>query len=166
MSKRWSFVLCGVLASLVVLSAIQAASAQTGVVYAFAGGKFGGQPASDVVFDAAGNAYVTAVVGGKFGCGTVDRLTPAPSAPWAPAVVWAFSCFFDGKNPHGGVTFDTQGNLYGTTTAGGSGGVCVGDGCGVVYRISARTHGLRVIYNFTGGKDGFGPGGRVVFDGS
>ena len=165
MSKRWSFVPFAIAAILLSTASMQPARAASKIVYAFAGLKFGGNPASDIVFDTAGNAYVTTVVGGKFGCGTVDRLTPA-STGWTPLALWAFTCFNDGKNPHGGVTLDAEGNIYGTTTAGDSGGICVGDGCGGVYRISARTHGLRVIYNFTGGKDGALPGGRVVFDGA
>jgi uncharacterized repeat protein (TIGR03803 family) len=165
MSKRFLRMLfCGVLlAASSMLASGAAASAASKVVFNFTGGKDGGNAATDIVFDSAGNAYVTTVVGGKYGCGTVDKLTPTAGS-WTPTTLWAFTCFFDGKNPHGGVTLDAQGNIFGTTVAGGGGGVCVGDGCGVVFRISAKTHGERPIYNFTGGRDGFGPGGRVVFD--
>ncbi len=164
MRMRWSLFFFAIAATIVTVSSGSQARAASGVVYNFAGLKFGGDPASDVSFDTAGNAYVTTVTGGKYGCGTVERLTPATQGPWTPTVVWAFTCFNDGKNPHGGVTLDAAGNIFGTTTAGGFGNPCVGDGCGVIYRISAKSHGLRVLYDFSGGKDGFGPGGRVVFD--
>src|SRR5205807_903601 len=70
------------------------------------------------------------------------------------------------KNPYGGVVLDSVGNLYGTTVAGGSGGICSGDGCGLVYELtpSGDTWNEIVLYNFTGGDDGFGPGSALVFD--
>jgi uncharacterized repeat protein (TIGR03803 family) len=77
-------------------------------------------------------------------------------------VLWNFSCFGDGKNPHGGVTLH-NGALYGTTVAGGAGGICAGDGCGVVFKLVPGVT-LHVLYNFRGGNDGFGPGGAVAFD--
>jgi uncharacterized repeat protein (TIGR03803 family) len=145
-----------------LLATSAGASSNPGVVYNFTGGNDGGNAATGVVFDGQGNAYGTTVVGGIFGCGTVFKLIPG-SGQWTRKTLWNFSCGLDGKNPHGGVTFDKNGNLYGTTVAGGNGGICTGDGCGVVFRIS--THGgLRVLYNFTGGDDGFGPGSPVVFD--
>jgi len=81
-------------------------------------------------------------------------------------VLYSFTGGNDGKNPYGGVTLDSKGDLYGTTVAGGSGGACSGDGCGVVFLLSkSGKHWVEtVMYNFTGGKDGFGPGGTVVFD--
>jgi len=138
------------------------ASITQGVVYAFTGGVDGGDAATSVTFDTAGHAYVTAVTGGADGCGTVDRLTPG-RGPWSSHTLWTFTCGADGKNPYGGVTLDAAGNVYGTTVAGGNGGACAGDGCGVVYRIGLRG-GERVLYDFKGGRDGFGPGGPVVFD--
>jgi uncharacterized repeat protein (TIGR03803 family) len=136
------------------------------VVYSFTGGNDGGNPASQLIFDSAGNAYGTTVVGGLYSCGTVFELTPLSGGKWQESVLYSFSCFGDGKNPYGGVTFDGAGNLYGTTVAGGSGGECTGDGCGVVYKLaqSGGNWSETVLYNFTGGDDGFGPGGGVVFD--
>lgn len=132
------------------------------VVYSFTGGVDGGNAATSVAFAPSGKAIVTTVQGGADGCGTVDRLTPSQGA-WTSRTLWTFTCGADGKNPHGGVTLDAAGDIFGTTVAGGSGGICVGDGCGVVYRIAARG-GFRVIYNFTGGNDGFGPGNPVALD--
>ena len=119
-----------------------------------------------MTFDSAGNAYGTTVIGGVFGCGTVFQLTPIGGGRWQQSVLYSFGCFDDGKNPYGGVTLDAAGNLYGTTVAGGTGGVCSGDGCGVVFELT-KSGGLwseNVLYSFTDGVDGSGPGGGVVFD--
>jgi uncharacterized repeat protein (TIGR03803 family) len=136
------------------------------VVYNFTGGNDGGDPAAQLIFDGAGNAYGTTVVGGFYGCGTVFELTPLSGGKWQESVLYNFGCFADGKNPYGGVTLDSAGNFYGTTVAGGSGGDCTGDGCGVVYKLtqSGGNWTESVLYNFTGGDDGFGPGAGVVFD--
>jgi len=136
------------------------------VIYDFTGGVDGGDPASQLVFDSSGNAYGTTVVGGAAGCGTVFQLSKNQQGQWQQTVLYSFSCFGDGKNPYGGVTFDAQGNLYGTTVAGGSGGVCSGDGCGVVYKLTHASGGWTesVLYSFGDFPDAGGPGSAVVFD--
>jgi uncharacterized repeat protein (TIGR03803 family) len=132
------------------------------VLYSFSGGNDGGNAATGLVFDHQGNLYGTTVIGGAYTCGTVFELSPRASLPWLETVLFNFGCYDDGKSPHGGVTFDRHGNLEGTTVAGGTGGFCTSDGCGIIYRLSSTTE--KVLYNFTGGTDGFGPGGTVVFD--
>jgi uncharacterized repeat protein (TIGR03803 family) len=132
------------------------------VLYSFTGGNDGGNAATGLVLDRHGNLYGTTVVGGKFACGTVFKLTPQASPPWPETVLYNFGCYSDGKNPHGGVTFDPNGNLDGTTVSGGAGPSCGSSGCGVVFQLTPSTE--NVLHSFTGGKDGFGPGGGVVFD--
>jgi uncharacterized repeat protein (TIGR03803 family) len=141
------------------------------VVHSFNGGTDGIDPAATLAQDAAGNFYGTTVSGGTGtlctnGCGTVFELSPLAGGKWKETVLYSFTGGSDGKNPYGGVTLDSKGDLYGTTVSGGSGGSCSGEGCGVVFLLSKS--GKRwvetVMYNFTGGKDGFGPGGTVVFD--
>jgi uncharacterized repeat protein (TIGR03803 family) len=160
----WHFIGSALLAFAlsVTLAGSSAASTSFGVIYAFTGGTDGGNPATGLVFDSVGNGYGTTVVGGLYGCGTVFKLKPLAHGAWQESVLYNFTCFGDGKNPHGGVTFDGSGNLYGTTVAGGAGGICAGDGCGVVFELTPG--GEKVLYNFTGGNDGFGPGNAVVFD--
>jgi len=135
------------------------------VIYNFTGQNDGGGPATQITFAPNGDAYGTTVTGGDFGCGTVFQLAPI-GGDWQETTLYSFTCGADGKNPYGGVTSDPVGNLYGTTVAGGNGGACAGDGCGTVYALtkSGNSWSEAVIYNFTGGNDGFGPGGRVVFD--
>jgi uncharacterized repeat protein (TIGR03803 family) len=143
------------------------------VVHSFTGGDDGIDPAATLAQDGAGNFYGTTVSGGTGelcadGCGTVFELSPVAGGKWKATVLYSFTGGSDGKNPYGGVTLDSKGALYGTTVSGGSGGVCSGDGCGVVFQLSKS--GKRwvetVMYNFTGDKDGFGPGGTVVFYGA
>lgn len=135
-------------------------------VYNFTGGFDGADPASPLVFDSAGNAYGTAVTGGASNCGTVFQLSPGSGGQWQQTVLHSFNCFDEGKNPYGGVTLDSQGNLYGTTVAGGSAGICAGDGCGVVYKLTHNggSWSESVLYSFGDSPDAAGPGGPVVFD--
>jgi uncharacterized repeat protein (TIGR03803 family) len=132
------------------------------VLYSFTGGNDGGNAATGVVLDAAGNLYGSTVVGGTYGCGTVFKLMPQASPPWPETVLQNFNCYANGKSPHGGVALDSHGNLDGTTVAGGSGGPCASDGCGLVYQLTPTTE--NVLHSFTAGNDGFGPGGGVAFD--
>ena len=141
------------------------------VIHSFTGGNDGINPAVTLAKDAAGNFYGTTVSGGTGtlctnGCGTVFKLSRVAGGKWKETVLYNFTGGSDGKNPYGGVTLDSKGDLYGTTVAGGSGGSCAGDGCGVVFLLSKSGKGWveTVMYNFTGGKDGFGPGGALVFD--
>lgn len=141
-----------------------AAGASEQVLYSFTGGNDGGNAATGLVRDRGGNLYGTTVVGGKNTCGTVFKLTPQATPPWPESVLYNFGCFSDGKNPHGGVTFDSKGDLDGTTVSGGSGPSCGSTGCGVVFQLTPATE--NVLHAFTGGRDGFGPGGGVAFDAS
>ncbi|HLW89114.1 MAG TPA: choice-of-anchor tandem repeat GloVer-containing protein [Terriglobales bacterium] len=138
------------------------------LVYGFTGGGDGSDPATGLTFDSTGNGYGTTVSGGFYGYGTVFELKRLAGGNFQEVVLYSFRGAADGKNPYGGVAFDGSGNLYGTTVSGGSGGVCTGDGCGVVFKLtnSGGNWTESVLYNFTGGDDGSGPGGGVVFDGA
>ncbi len=156
--------------TLIVVNSAWGASKEK-VLYSFTGATDGGDPAAGLIFDKAGNLYGTTVVGGtgaacSGGCGTVFKLTKNSSGKWTETVLYNFQAGSDGKNPYGGVTMDAEGNLYGTTVSGGSGGACSGDGCGTIYKLtrSGKSWSESVLYSFTGGKDGAGPGGGVVFD--
>src|SRR5580692_12811627 len=102
--------------ALILVSGAWAAN-QEKVIYNFSGGGDGGDPTSTLVFDSAGNAYGTTAQGGAFGFGTVFKLTPK-SGKWVETVLYSFLGGSDGKNPYGGVAFDSDGTLYGTTAAG------------------------------------------------
>lgn len=131
-------------------------------LYNFTGGADGGDPATQLTFDAAGNAYGTTASGGDFDFGTVFMLSPSGQQ----TVIYSFTGGGDGLDPHGSVTLDAAGNLYGTTVAGGFGGICAGDGCGVIFELSPSGGSWTetTLYAFKGLNDGFGPGGGLVFD--
>ena len=140
-------------------TATWAAASTTTLIYSFAGGSAGAYTDTELVMDRAGNLYGTSVQEGKFGAGTVFRVTPAG----VHTVLYNFRGGADGGEPYKGVTLDAQGNLYGTAVTGG-GGSCEG-GCGVVFKVtnSGGTWSQSVIHTFTG-RDGSGPGSPVAFD--
>jgi uncharacterized repeat protein (TIGR03803 family) len=90
-------------------------------------------PGNNLVFDKAGNLYGTAAtfeeckVGGN-GCGLVFKLAPQKNGCWKYSLVHLFRGP-DGEYPNG-LTMDSKGNLYGTTTLGGKYDV------GVVFEIT------------------------------
>jgi len=89
------------------------------VLYRFVDG-IGQTPTSGVIFDSAGNLYGTLLYGGTHGRGTVYELTPSGPG-WKQTTLYSFGAAPDGGNPYGGLVFDQQGNLYGTTFDGGAG---------------------------------------------
>ncbi|MGA3212722.1 MAG: choice-of-anchor tandem repeat GloVer-containing protein, partial [Terriglobales bacterium] len=138
------------------------------VLYAFTGGSDGGQPETNVIFDSKGNLYGTASSGGSSLDGVVFELTPASSAPWTESVLYSFSGGADGSVPYGNVSFDTSGNLYGTTYYGGNPD-CNESGCGVVYELTPTTSvpwTESVLYTFDDTSDGGFPDAGVTFDAS
>jgi uncharacterized repeat protein (TIGR03803 family) len=96
------------------------------IVYAFNGGADGEYPAQGVVMNAAGDFFGTC----NTDCpihGSVYELTPNGSG-YTKSWIYRFTGESDGAGPNG-LIIDSSGNLYGTATADGSGGV------GVVYDL-------------------------------
>ena len=128
---------------------------------------FNSQPPNpSLVFDKRGNIYGTTNLDGTALCGTVFELTP-DDGRWTAEVLHNFTGGSDGCWPLAGPIIDKYGNLYGTTSAGGISG-CGGYGCGTVFELT-RDNGKwteKVLYAFTGGKDGSGPAAGLTIDGS
>ena len=95
-------------------------------------------PLAGVIRDSAGNLYGTANSGGTAGGGVVYKLDPAGNY----TVLYNFTGGADGGRPFAGVIRDSAGNLYGTTTSGGT----ANDG--VVYKLDADGN-YTVLYRFT-----------------
>lgn len=123
------------------------------ILHTFTGRADGAAPYGSLVFDAQGNLYGTAYAGGTFGYGTVFKLDPKGTL----TVLYSFTAKADGAHPSAGVTFDAQGNLYGTTSFGG-------DLWGTIFRLSP-TGVLTVMYTFTGQTDGAAPVAPLIIDG-
>jgi uncharacterized repeat protein (TIGR03803 family) len=75
----------------------------------------------------------------------------------------------DGADPVAGLIFDAAGNLYGTTSSGGTGSGC-GDGCGTVFELAPKANGTwteTVLYSFCSSSscaDGDAPRAGLIFD--
>ena len=85
---------------------------------------------------------------------------------WHVTTLYAFTGNADGAQPFGGVVLDPAGNVYGTTTYGGSfgGENCGTDGCGVAFKIDTRGH-ESLLHSFTGpSADGANPTEGVTRD--
>jgi uncharacterized repeat protein (TIGR03803 family) len=141
------------------------------VLYTFTGGSDGGSPVAGLIFDQAGNLYGTTEFGGnlncQYGCGVVFELTPDSDGSWTESVLYSFTGGTDGSQPFAGLTFDQQGNLYGTTGGGGN-SKCQGlfSGCGVAFELAPNSDGTwteSVLHAFNG-KDGQMPLAGVIFD--
>lgn len=122
-------------------------------------------PSSSVVFDSQGNLYGTTYYGGSSegsyycpnGCGTVYRLTPSASGQWKETTLYSFRDSKDGGMPVGGVVFDALGNLYGTTSMGGTTTSGCASGCGTIFELSptsADSEKFILLHSFTGSVEG------------
>lgn len=117
-----------------------------------------------LIMDGSGNLYGVTFAGGsspacRSGCGAVFKLTNK-SGTWTEAVLHSFNGT-DGAQPDAVLTMDAAGNLYGTTSAGGSAGF------GVVFKISFASGKpvARVLHSFTNaGGDGAYPQSPLVID--
>jgi uncharacterized repeat protein (TIGR03803 family) len=90
------------------------------VLYTFTGDPDGSSPAyGDLIFDLAGDLYGTTFYGGQNGRGTIFDLTLQGNG-WTESVLYSLSGS-DGASPSNSVIFGNAGNLYGTTSFGGSG---------------------------------------------
>ena len=86
------------------------------VLYSFTGGVDGSRPLGSLVRDAQGNLYGTTFYGGAYGFGTVFKVA---SRIGQETVLYSFTGGLDGSQPRAGLLRDAQGNLFGTTGAGG-----------------------------------------------
>ncbi len=151
-------------------------------LYSFAGGDDGANPDARVVFGPDGNLYGTTNFGGGGacsehggqGCGTVFKLTVPATAcksaicSWTETVIYRFMGGSDGEAPgYADLIFDPAGNLYGTTSFGGGGGMdCSGTNCGTVYELTPSGGGWTesIIYRFNPLPDGYAPDSGVTLD--
>jgi uncharacterized repeat protein (TIGR03803 family) len=89
------------------------------VLHSFVGSEDEG-PFDAVVLDAQGNLYGTTYGGGSHHAGNVFKLTYTPGG-WVYQWLYDFTGGADGRTPESKLMVDANGNLYGTTSFGGTG---------------------------------------------
>jgi uncharacterized repeat protein (TIGR03803 family) len=184
---RKSLTLLTVLMTLLALTAplpAQTPDVTPNVVYRFlhdgitqSGYSHGELVYDEVIQGADGNFYGTTVLGGSGlclgpfgvqGCGTVYKLTPSG----VQTVLYSFqldsggATAVNGIYPYGGLVQGSDGNFYGTASAGGNvNASCNGYtlGCGVVFKLTPTGH-YTVLHAFNGvfASEGGSPTGRLL----
>jgi len=134
------------------------------ILFNFLGDSTTGAFPGGLIFDSAGNLYGTTGTGGpcdNSGCGTVFEFTPNSDGSWTHNTLFDFPGESDGTFPTYGLTFDSAGNIYGTTGEGGT------ENCGTIYELSPAGGGSwthTVLYNFQCGSNGINPNGGLLMD--
>ena len=142
----------------------------SGTMFAYTAGgtfvnvhNFGSLP-SDGVAPASGLAlyeavaYGTTTEGGRHGWGVIYSVNLHTRAE---TVLYVFRGLTGGGTPVGGLLSDGKGNLYGTTSVGGSGTGTAGDGVVFEFNIASATY--TVLHTFTG-PDGSDPVATLIQD--
>ncbi|HEX8815269.1 MAG TPA: choice-of-anchor tandem repeat GloVer-containing protein [Terriglobales bacterium] len=166
MLRRKALVFSEITLVLVGLTVSALAADTTKVLYSFPFEGRGAYPVGGVISDAAGNLYGIVPQGGGCNSGAVFQLVRVGSG-WAERVLHSF-CYReqypDGSYPFGALIFDSVGNLYGTTAAGGSAHA------GIVFELSPWANDKwteKILYSFcsaTKCADGNEPMAGLVFD--
>jgi uncharacterized repeat protein (TIGR03803 family) len=112
----------------------------------------GSGPEGGLVMDSAGNLYGTTTKGGSSGDGTVFMLVRSASGTWTEKILHNFTAEPDGSAPVAGITLDSSGNLYGTTSEGGAAGY------GMVFELKkASSWAETIVHSFENLDDGATP---------
>jgi uncharacterized repeat protein (TIGR03803 family) len=102
------------------------------ILHSFQGGSNdGSDPLAGIVFDAAGNIYGTTEFGGSTPIGgtVYELVAPVGAGSYKERVLWKFNQT-DGYEPVFSLMVDSAGNVYGTTSNGGT------NNCGVVFKVN------------------------------
>ncbi len=116
----------------------------------------GQQPNAGLIQGTDGNLYGTTYEGGTYHEGTVFRISPSSGAE---TVVYSFgSSSGDGEKPSASLIQGSNGDLYGTTNAGGA------QGLGTVFEVSPSSGAETVLYSFLGSTelDGANPTAGLI----
>jgi uncharacterized repeat protein (TIGR03803 family) len=131
------------------------------ILHSFTGGADGRFPNAAPIEDAAGNLYGTTEQGGTgfknctdgFGSGTIFEITRQGTEKILHSFTGGDGCLPDAQ-----LIMDAAGNLYGTTSYGGT-----GSGGGTVFKL-APDGTETVLYSFTGAPDGDVPESKLIAD--
>jgi uncharacterized repeat protein (TIGR03803 family) len=121
--------------SVILMTSIGAFAQTEKVIHSFNSQK-GKQPYAGLIFDSSGNLYGTTKFGGTHYEGVVFELTPKASGGWQESILHNFgNNATDGQEPLAGLVFDPSGNIYGTTSYGGT------HNDGVVFELTLKAGG-------------------------
>ena len=140
-------------------------------------GSNGEHPIGALTVDSAGNFYGATLAGGivygclsSAGCGVIFEITPPaePGGKWVGTTLHKFTGPPDGFAPNGNLVVDAAGNVYGTTSEGGTG--CNEGGCGTVFELSPPAEpggdwSETVLLNFGPSATGGAPMAGLIADG-
>jgi uncharacterized repeat protein (TIGR03803 family) len=98
----------------------------------------GSNPETGLIQDSSGNLFGTTYGGGTFGSGTIFEL---PHGSSTIITLVSFSAT-TGQNPRFGVTLDSNGDLFGTTSLGGT------HGTGTVFELPHGANALTILADF------------------
>jgi uncharacterized repeat protein (TIGR03803 family) len=165
------------LAAALILGGAASAQVSERVLYTFTPNSVnGGSPMSPLLQDSAGRLYGTASTGGRqispCPCGVVFELIPGAAGAWTYHLLYEFQGMLkgDGKTPSGNLVMDSAGNLYGTTSQGGTVRICgENNGCGTVFKLTRNATGRwaeSVLHSFGGAGDGSTPYSGLTIDGA
>jgi uncharacterized repeat protein (TIGR03803 family) len=135
------------------------------VLYNFGASGDAGSPVAGPIFDKSGNLFGSTYSGGSTNGGAVYELSPGAGGSWTEKVIHTFpvNSTTDGWEGNGPLIFDSAGNLYGTTNAGGH-------EFGTVFEmtpLSGGTWSEKLIWSFNptdANPDGEKPAGNLLFD--
>ncbi len=143
--------------------AVQGGAWTESIIYRFKETYRGDNPQGGLVVDSSGKVYGTTFLGGNGG-GTVFQLSPKKGL-WSERILYAFIADAStGSFPNTSLIFDSSGNLFGTTSQGGT------SNAGTVFELSPQASGawqFKVLHSFnstTG--DGTDPVGKLILDSS
>ncbi len=122
-------------------------------------GDNGADPYGSLIMDAAGDLFGATNTGGANSYGTVFEMVKGASGYAAPVVLTSFTGT-NGANPDGSLIMDAAGDLFGTTSAGGSGSD------GTVFELVKGASGYAApvtLGSFTGA-NGVNPLGSLLAD--
>jgi uncharacterized repeat protein (TIGR03803 family) len=115
-------------------------------LYNFGPPPSGTLPLAPLVQASDGNFYGTTNEGGTNGGGTLFKITPNGTLTTLHNFCSQSGCA-DGANPGGALVQGTDGNLYGTTSAGGNPACTSNSGCGTIFKITT-TGTLTTLHSF------------------
>jgi uncharacterized repeat protein (TIGR03803 family) len=151
LTNRKSLLFVGRTFAIMALLLVESAWAQSTEKVIF---NLGTNGAGGVILNSQGNLY-GAATGTRGQMGTVYEAKRLANGTWTHYVLYRFLGGNDGRNPNPGLIFDSAGNLYGTTQAGGANS-CPSEftsTCGTVFQLSPTLKGEwkeKQLYNFEG----------------